>query len=165
MPVCAHKYLACFVNSYCQVRAHSSEHALPCLHRHNFLLLLCVHRPTALNKYFLEYNGRLGRLSSDFAVSQLCKGKDLTDPQQAEYSPTASSRGSLDSNASERTDTSNSSGSTISVSQCSSSIVRVLVGHSLGGICAAMEALRVPGEVSKSMSLKEIAPGKRLWNQ
>ncbi|MEW5308004.1 MAG: hypothetical protein WDW36_010368 [Sanguina aurantia] len=105
-------------------------------------------RPTSLGKYFLEYNGRLGRLSSDFAVDQLCEGGGWTGAQQqADLTPSAAARASLESNASELTES--SCGSDVTQPQRPKPrMVRVLVGHSLGGICAAMEALRVPGEVA-----------------
>lgn len=112
----------------------------------SFLTFMC--RPISLSKYFLEYNGRLGRLSSDFAVDQLCKGRDLTGAQQqADFTPSASARASLDSIDHEPTESSSVPDVTQS-QRPKPKVVRVLVGHSLGGICAAMEALRVPGEVS-----------------
>ncbi|KAG2429307.1 hypothetical protein HXX76_011075 [Chlamydomonas incerta] len=79
-------------------------------------------RPTDMSSYFLTFNGRLGRLVLDYELQQLGL---LLQPQQPAAAATAAATAEQ---AAER----------------ERPIKRILIGHSLGGACAALEAVTDP---------------------
>ncbi|KAG2437581.1 hypothetical protein HYH02_011221 [Chlamydomonas schloesseri] len=85
-------------------------------------------RPTDMSSYFLTFNGRLGRLVLDYELQQL----GLLQPAPAS-APTVTA-----------TAAEGGGEGTTAASGRQGPIKRILIGHSLGGACAALEAVTDP---------------------
>lgn len=93
---------------------------------HPVLPSLHPHSPTDMSSYFLTFNGRLGRLVLDYELQQLGL---MLQPQQ----PAAATAATAAAPAA----AGEAGGAAAAARQ--RPIKRILVGHSLGGACAALE--------------------------